>query len=236
TNLAGGDGITTSPTACKPGLAARWGFCDGAGGIFYVSRDGIRVTQGGVSEILDDALWPLFHGQSVNGYAPIDFSVEAAIRLSIHDTDLWFLFQDTNGVRQSFIYSLAYRYWRTYAFAQAVVVAYSDEDTNENTGTGALRLLFGSTNATAYQHSGYTDAGTAIPYSCRTGAWDFGRPRDEKLAGDLIVDADLQGATITVQTLLNVETVTNNAQTATGTAGRKRYTFDPFGTIPQHVR
>ena len=236
TNIAGGDGIGTTPTACKPGLAARWGFCDGAGGIFYVSRDGIRVTQGGISEILDDALWPLFHGQAVNGYAPIDFSVEAAIRLSIHDTDLWFLFQDTNGARQSFIYSLAYRYWRTYGFARAVVVAYSDEDTNENTGTGTLRLLQGSTNAAAYQHSGFTDDGVAIGYLCRTGAWDFGRPREEKLAGDLILDADLQGTVVTVQTLLNVETVTNNAQTATGTAGRKRYTFDPFGTAPQHVR
>ena len=236
TNLTGGEGIAVTPSGCKPGLAARWGFCQGPGGVYYVARDSLRTTQGGDSAILSDPIRPLFHNQTVFGVAPIDFSVPTAIRLAVFDTDLYFLFQDTNGTRQCLVFSLLYRYWRPYAFARALACVYADESQSEQDAQGQLQLILGSTNGQGYTHSGFTDDGVAISYELRTGAWNWGRPREEKLLGDLVLEADLQGSTITVQTFLNTESVANTAQTATGAAGRKRYLFDPFGTTPQHAR
>ncbi len=237
TNLAGGAGIVVTPTSCLPGLAARWGFCVGPGGIFYVARDDIRVTSGGDSVVLSDALWPLFHGQGVNGYAPINFGVPAAIRLAVHDMDLYFTYKDTNGDLQCLIFSLVFRYWRAYSWAHPVNLFYSDETQGEaQYAQGALQLLMGCANGTAYTYGGYTDDGTPISWSVRTGAWNWNQPREEKLLGDLIVEGDFNGTQLSAQVYLNLETVTNTAQTVTSLAGYKRYTFDPFGIQPQHAR
>lgn len=229
------DGITVTPTACFPGLFCRWGFVVGTGGIFYVAKDGVRVTQGSASTLLSDQIRPLFHSQTVNGYAPIDFSHPEAIRLELADMDLWFLYQDINGTRQCLIYSLVYQYWRPYVFLRPAAVAYNDETITE-ASLGGQRVILGSTNQIAYTHEGFLDDGQAIAWSCRTGAWQFGAPRQEKLLGDLILEADLLGTTLTVQGYLNVEAVANTAQSITGPVGRQRYTFDAFGSTPQHAR
>lgn len=237
TNLTGGAGIVATPSGCVPGLAARWGFCVGPGGVYYVARDGVRVTNGGDSAILTEALRSLFENRTVRGVAPIDFSVPAAIRLSLYDTDLWFLFQDTTGTRQCYVFSLVYRYWRPYAFAHPIAVVYQDEtQEGDLSAEGALKAIFGGTAGTLYTYGGFTDDGTPIPFAVRTGAWSWGRPREEKLLGDLVLEADLQGLTLTMQTFLNTEAVANLAQTVTGGAGRTRFIFDPFGTTPQHAR
>ncbi len=241
TSLTGGTGIVVTPTNCVPGLAARWGFCVGSGGIYYVARDGIRVTNGGDSVLLSDAIWPLFHNRpaaQANYGVPIDFTHPEAIRLSLYDTDLWFLYQDVEGTRQCLIFSLTFRYWRSYTFAKPVAVAYADETQNEQDAQGNLQLLLGSTTGSVYTYAGVTDDGTPIAWFLRTGAWHWNLPREEKLLGDVTVEADLRGTTLTAQLRLNNETVINTAQAVTGAAagGRTRYTFDAFGTTPQHAR
>ena len=236
-NPTGAAGIVATPSGCTPGLVARWGFCARRFGIFYVAKDGVRVTNGGESTLVGaDQIRPLFRNQTVNGIAPIDFSVPSAIRLEVYDTDLWFLFQDTQGTRQCYVYSLLYRYWRSYAFARAVAVIYQDETQADQFAQGALVAILGATNGNAYSHAGFVDDGVPIPFHARTGAWNWGRPREDKQLGDLIVEADLQGITLTVGTLLNTESITNGSQTVGGQIGRTRYTFDPFGTTPQHAR
>jgi hypothetical protein len=236
TNISGGQGVVATPSGCRPGLAARWGFTQGPGGIYYVARDGIRVTTGGDSQILSDQIRPLFHNQTVNGIAPIDFAVPTAIRLAHVDTDLHFLFQDTTGARQCFVFSLLYRYWRTYAFGRVVSVVYEDETAGDQNVEGALLTILGSTDGNAYSYSGFTDSGTPIPFAVRTGAWHWGHPREEKHLGDLVLEADLQGITLTAQTLLDTETITNASQPIVGSVGRARYIVDPFGATPQHAR
>jgi hypothetical protein len=237
-NLTGSPGIVSTSSTCTPGLAARWGFVAHKSGIFYVARDGVRVTQGGDSTLVSEQIRPVFHNQTVNGVAPINFAVPTAIRLAIYDTDLYFLYQDTNAANQCLVYSLVYHYWRTYQFAQPLAFLYADETDDEQFGQaqGALLAILGSTNGNAYTFSGYTDAGTAIPFEVRTGAWNWGRPREEKNLGDLIVEADLEGATLTATTYLNTESVQNLAQTVAGSIGRTRYLFDFSGTTPQHAR
>lgn len=240
-NVTGDPGLTVTPAGCEEGLIARWGFCAAPGGIFFVSRAGIRVTNGGASQPVDgdaDNLWPLFHNQARNGFLPIDFTQADQIRLSVYDNELWFLYQDVGATRRCLIYSLIHRYWRAYNFAFPVAVAYNDE-TQTGTPEGGMRLLLGSTSGHAYEHAGFTDNGTPIAWSLRTGAWDFGRPREEKRLGDLMISADLEGSTMTVQTYLDTESVANAAQGMSGGIGRQQYLFDPFGNgrgSPQHAK
>lgn len=239
-NVAGADGISVQPTACQPGLASRWGFAIKYGMAFYVARDGIRQTAGNTSEILSDAIRPLFFGLTVNGYAPIDFAVPDAIRLEVDAMDLWFLYQDTNGIRRCLIWSLLYHYWRPYVFARAASVIYSDETVDQTTPRGANQLWIGSITGNAYTHIGFTDDGQPITLQARIGAWNWQRPREEKLLGDLVIDATPAGASLTLQTFLNVEAVVGLVHafpaTLPAAALRRRFQFDCFGTTPQHAR
>lgn len=233
-------GIQATPTECKPGLAARWGFCTGPGGIYYVARDAVRVTGGQDSTILSDQIRPLFNGETVNGRLPIDFHVPTEIRLALHNSDLWFCYQDTGGTRRKAVYSLLYRNWRFVDFPVAVSGAvYSDETEDAQTAFGANRLLVGDTAGHINSHEGFTDLGVAITASFRTGAWTFGAPRAQKALGDLVLDLNLQGASASIQTYLNAETATNPAQVATSAARTQVYLqpfLDTAGGDPQQAR
>jgi hypothetical protein len=71
----------------------------------------------------------------------------------------------------------------------------------------------------------------------RTGAWDFGRPREDKQLGDVVLDANLgEGTELILRTFLNSDAVQNPDATLEAVAGRKRYTFDVFGSLPEAAR
>lgn len=231
TGLSSGVGVRALPSGCQRGLAGRWAFCVGLGGIYFVAPDGIFRTSGGPEEKLSQKLTPLFRGESRNGYAPINFAVEEALRLAIYHDRLHFLYEDTNGERQVLVYHLYDQTWRHYDFAQPLACLYADE----SVATQAM-LLGGNATGKTYTFSGTTDDGTAISWLARTGAWDLGRPREDKLLGDQILDVDLQGVAATLQNFLNAETVTNPAQALTAATGRQRLILDGFGTSPQRAR
>jgi hypothetical protein len=233
----GGLGILYSPTGVTPGLAARWGFCVGPGGIFYVAKDGVRVTSGQDSQVLSDALRPLFNGETVSGRLPIDFSQPNEIRLAYHNNDLWFCYKDTGGTRQKAVFSLLYRYWRFVDFQSDVTGAcYSDESENVQTALGPNRLLVGTPSGTVIRHEGFSDLGLAIPASLRTGAWTFGTPRSDKLLGDMVADVDLKGVVAVVRTYFNAETVISGNLTIPASTGRAFFPLQPFGPEPERAR
>lgn len=233
----GGVGILYSPTGVTPGLAARWGFCTGMGSAFYVARDGVRATNGEDSQLLSDAIRPLFNGLTVADRHPIDFSHPTAIRLAYHNGDLWFSYTDIAGATQKAVYSLLYRYWRFVDFATAVSGAmYSDETENVNSLSGDNRLLLGTTAGVIARHEGYSDLGLPIPFTLRTGAWTFGSARSDKLLGDLVVDADQQNVPIVVRTLFNAETVLSGNVVIPATTGRLFTPIQPFGPEPERAR
>lgn len=233
----GGVGILYSPTDCTPGLAARWGFCNGPGGIHYVARDGIRVTGGGASQLLSDQIRPLFNGETVNGRRPIDFSQPLEIRLALHNSDLWFAYMDTAGARQKAVYSTIYKYWRFVDFETDVTAAlYSDETRNLNGVEGPNRLLLGTPTGLIARHDGFTDLGVSIQANVRTGAETYGQARQDKLLGDMVVDADQQGATLVVRTYFNAETVISGNLLLPASTGRQFHQLQPFGPEPERAR
>lgn len=227
----GSGAVRVNSTACTHGLVSRWGFCPTPEGLGFVTRDAVRLTAGSGSSILSEQLTPLFHGQSVNGFSPIDLTAVTDIRLAYHDRELWFLYRDTGGTMRCLVYHMQYKYWRQHQYAAAISSVYSDTSTDR-----PQLWMGGKTNGTAYQQGGFTDDGTAIAWALRTGAWDAGAARPEKSWGDVILDADLQGASVTAQVYLNAETVANSSQSVAGVTGRVPYIFDEFGTIPQKAR
>lgn len=223
--------VSSSPTDCAEGLIGRWAMTTGPGGIYFVSRDALRVTQGSVSKPLSDKIRPLFHGETIEGlYSPIDFTQPDQIRLGIHGDDLWFGFIDTTGHRVWWVLSLIYETWRCVVFGKATCFVYSDPGI-----TAGLRLLVGG-DATgyAYEHTGISDDGIQFEVKTRTGAIYSGS-REEKLLGDISVYGDFTNTDFNVTALLDVEQVVNVVGTAGSTNGYREYIFQPFGRQPQHA-
>ena len=227
-DISGGS-VLTLPTECDRGIMSRTAFAVGLGGIYGVSRHEVFATTGGAPRVLSKVIEPLFNGETVNGYYPIDFAVPTAIRLSVYSDDLWFMFQDTNGSRVFWVYSFAYDRWRFAKFGVPVYIAYPEPGDNTK-----RQLIFGG-SGTSYSHRGVTDAGTGIPVLFRTNAESFGHPREEKLLGDVAARANLYGVTLSIQAFLNADVSSNTALTVAGTSVLDRYVFDLFGTTPQHA-
>lgn len=226
-NFAAAGTVQAIPSSCAKGLVSRTGVAVGLDGIYFVSPDGVNRTTGGVPQnISDDFLQPLFLGKEKNGYSPIDFDVPEAIRLDFFRNELWFVFQDTTGRRQAWIYSLIYSFWRHYDFASPISSVLSEQ-------VGAPFLIMGGAfNGEIFSHDGLSDNGRPIHSVSRTGALNMGFPRQEKLFGDFSLEADLQGLPITVNTYKNSEAALVASIVVNPLAGRQVYLIDAFGSTP----
>lgn len=204
--------VTSIPTECRHGLYARWGLVAGKEGIYFIAYDGIYRTTGGPEEYLTDDIQPLFTGDIRNGYYPIDMTVVEAMRLEIHDNDLWFLYQDTKGVRQCMIYSFIAKYWRHYNFAKPLSCVVHD-------GTVPRLLLGGFRTGKSYVHEGASDDSAAIVSTISLPYMDQGNPRQNKTYGDVVLDLSRMDTTVSVTakldnglTTLSPVTISSNSQ------------------------
>ena len=225
-NLSGDAGVTAAPALCTRGLLGRWAFCVGPGGVIYfVAEDGVFATQGGPEDWLSEPINPLFYGTAVNGYKPINKAVPTAIRLTTWENDLYFLYQDSDGNRQVMVYSILQKFWRHYSFGRSpACVQGEDED---------ILVIGGNATGAAYTHDGLSDDSVAIACTVRTGSGSNG-VREEKLFGDIFLDADPQLVDLSLQVFLNEETHSNTAIAITsGSAGRQRFLVHAFGESPQ---
>jgi len=223
-------GVTVTPTPCKRGLVSPWSWAVGPGSIFFCDFEGVWSTTGGEPTVLSLSIEPLFRGQTVNGYEPIDFSTTDHVRLAVFEHELWLKYRDTGGATQVMVFSLVHNFWRHYKFGVSVNTVTADETAD------ARRLIVGGSGV-SYTHEGTSDFGQAIACQWRSGSEDFGKPREDKLFGDLIVDITRNDAVaVTAQTFLNNEQFTGVAQSVGEGVGRERYIFDPFGTGPQQGR
>lgn len=235
-NFDGTGAVRVNSTGCTHGLMARQALCVTPYGIAFVARDGIRITNGSGSQVSSPHLYNLFHNKTVVSpasgviYYPVDTTAVDSMKLAYHDDELWFIYKDTNGAQQTMIYRFPQQYWRNYTFGRSVSSVFSD------TGGSTTLIMGGLTTGKVYTHTGFTDDGVAIPWLFRTGAYDGGVPRDQKQWGDLVFDADLGGTTISLQTLLDIESVVNGIINVVGSVGRKQYVVDAFGIPPQKSR
>lgn len=221
------------PTGCTEGLVGRWALASTPYGVAFVSPYGVRLSKGHQAEPISDGwIAPLFRGETVRGLSPIDFAVPTALQLAYADNELWLHYQDTGGTRRCLIYNFFDTAWRSYTFGEPTACLYAEPVQ----GAGQSLLLGGNATGQVYTHSGTSDDGAAISYLLRTGSQDFGDPRAEKLFSEVVLDAEIFTATLTLTPYLNDELTTVTAQTIVGVAGLRRYQFEPFGTGPQRAR
>lgn len=233
--LVGGDGSwTTEPTACAEGLVGRWAMAVTPFGVAFVSPFGIRITTGGAPDRLSDAaLDPLFRGETVNGFLPVDLTAATALKLMFHQNELWLTYRDTGGTRRHWVWNFFDKAWWPFVFGDPAATVYSEPVE----GAAASLLLGSATTGALYTHSGFADAGAGIAFSLRPGAWAFGTPRNEKLYAEVVIDADLQTtASLTIQPYFNDELTPGSPVSTAGVAGARRYIYEPFGTVPQRAR
>ena len=216
------------------GLFAPWCLAVGER-IWFLSRDGIYQSGGGDAvSITDETLRPLFVkegnvGTAVNGFNPPDFAQTTKLRLSYYDGYLYFIYQDTGGTVRCLTYTVRAEkpgWWPdTHLDGTGVATLYGEE------GSGVHSLLAGGreTNANLYQITGASDNGNTIPARIRTQAFDAGDRRALKHFGDIIVEADSQGASITAAAYINNHSTTATITPtvlSTSTSGRAQTIID----------
>lgn len=233
-NLSDQGQISTSPTDCAEGLAGRMGLAVGPGGIFFVSKDAVRVTQGSISKVISDNIRPLFEGRAVDGYNPIDFGHPDSIRLAVVGTDLWFGFLDSSATRVWWVYSILYDTWRFVNFAYPISCVYA-APTNGIVPGGIGTILGGLSSGRAYLHTGYTDDGTPISVNWRTGAL-YSEFRAEKLLGDVQLWGLFPNTNVTLTPYRNNEVLAGTPFSIVGGPAYGRLLFDSFGDTPQHAQ
>jgi len=183
--------VTSLPTQCQKGMFNRWGLAVGLKGIYFVSDDGIYQTTGGEAELISEDIDPLFNNRIRNGYYPVDFTQPQMLRLTLHDNEVWFIYQDIQGTQQCMIFSLEYKYWRHYNFVRSIASACSD--------TTAPRLLLGGlSSGTTYSHEGTSDDGQEISCVATIPYMDQGNKRQMKTYGDITADFARSGVDITI--------------------------------------
>lgn len=192
------NGTSATPTfsprksAVGRGMARPYGLAIGPM-IYFVSQDGIYETdgQGPANSLTEMSLRPLFRGDAVGDYPAVDLTKE--VRLAYSHQELHFFYQDDTATRHHLVYHTLYQRWKRYASDTDVSLAYGDE--NQET----LRTLYLDTNGAVWLEDGSaSDGGASIGVSAMTGYLDFGIPQTYKEFGNLILDADPQGGTITI--------------------------------------
>ena len=215
------------------GLFARWAIVSGPAGIFFLSEDGIYVTQGGPPVSITDAkLRPLFssqggNGETVNGIPAPDLTQEQSLRLTIVDSILYFDYMGIDGTPHTLLYDMVANFWLhdtlncCSSTEKQVYCRYQDEGQGANEefiGTAAHLCLVGGSD---------TDFGGTLNCEFQTPCYDLGDPRTDKLFGDAMIDIDAStagGVTCLVKT--------NLAQTIVGTysltspTGREQFILD----------
>lgn len=203
-------------TPVGKGLAAPWAACAGPM-VWFLGDDGIYETNMSSPArcITEDHLRPLFRGVSSSNLLPVDYAQTARLRLEYFANEVWFDYLDTSGASRTLVYNTIYQRWRTATNDVSLAMRYTDENSAQ------ARLYAGATNGAVYAID-YATSEAGVTANCRTGSYDAGLPTTYKRWGDVLIDANPQGGTITVTPYFDAEGFSLASFTLTG-SGRQIY-------------
>ena len=211
--------FTSRKTPVGRGISAPFAYTIGPA-IFFLSGDAIYATEGQTParNLTDKNLRPLFRGISVEGLAPIDWTRVDEARLAWAAPELHFIYRATDDTLVHLVHDFIYGRWRqeaTGGFTEAYIVR------NEN--QARTEVLTGSTVGKVYSIdlSTTTDDGVAISWQARTGAQDMKLPQSYKEMGNVVLDANPEGTSITVTPIYDYGVSNGTAQSFTGSARAK---------------
>lgn len=223
-----GSSFYPQETAMGKGVAARYGLAVGDS-IYFVAHDGIYRTDGNALQSLtDESLGPLFRKDGVNvtpvvPASPVDFTQEDEISLIYSFEGLYFNYKGLDGLRSTLYYSFLTQGWTIDLSTAFPIIRLFREIQSANVDTLILGCEAGRVRS--FSASTFTDDGTAISSRIwdREEIWDD--LRGTKQVGDVMVDVNPAGATIT-PTLRYEDNSTNDVlDTITGSI-RDQFTRD----------
>ena len=193
------------------GLYSRWSFAVGPQ-IFYLGRDGVYITEGGVSQSISYGdLRSLFSFEgrvstpTVNSIPTVGTQLttvaNAADFRMCYDSG-YLYFEYNNGfsggslARGTLVYEPAKDAW--WFDTGAYACRYNNEGLGlsggNQPGQANNQLILGGVDGKLYFASGAVDAvAGVVSMAFQTGFTDLGEPREEKLFGDLFLDYDSGG-------------------------------------------
>jgi hypothetical protein len=166
-------------------------------GAVFPARDGLYVTNFVSPDVeLSQRIEPLFHGEHVHDYAPIDWNRADEQRMAFWKGRLYWGYVDTLGTRMLAVYSRDTQHW--YFYEQPFAALSVEEDLDQLTmgdTTGSVSVLEDPTVQ--------TDAGSAFTTTVWLAPRAVDDPYRRKLFQFLQVDAECLDDTLTVQFYLD---------------------------------
>jgi len=242
-NFAAPEVYDVLPTACNRGLVAPWAFCsypaggNYAGGIAFVSRDGVYVTDGGAERCISDPdIYPIFAHEGIGGSGITVNGVQAfatdpfRTRLAFVKGSIYFDYVGTDTLGHCLRFDLSTGGWFVEKYAKDIHFRYQKEGEIPITAQGAEEGVLAAGNGVIYQPltSGSDAMGTlaagvfaGVPYdvAVETQAYFFDDPRAQKLMRDVLLEYNPGGQSFDVVAQFDDGTVSDTPKTLTGASG-----------------
>lgn len=193
-------------TPCEKGLWSRWAMAIAPEGIYFLSDDGIYLTNFGPAvSITTPDLAPLFPhdgalGETIRGMVPPDMTETTLLRLTRVGRWIYFDYRGTDGDDYTLIYDRIGKGWLFDRYDLAGIRARLDEG---EIGDSDVAQIMGAADGNLYQYdeSSILDGTVPISWAVWTGHLDGDDARSVKQFGDVMLDchpgATLNGFTIT---------------------------------------
>ena len=189
-NLVTGDAMAVQDTPCQKGLAGRWAFALTPDGVVFISDDGIYETSGGApAQELSADIRPLWFGQSTIGAVAINLAAESKLRLFWGRGALYFQYLGVDGNLHQLVCARnsGRVAWSRDILPSTPGAIYFDPENPEippyvGSGDSAAAIIRSLDSR--------DDDGVNITAQYISPELDFGRPREEKQLGDLMIETD----------------------------------------------
>ncbi len=186
------------PTGAQVGLFAKPAICKGRGYIYFRAVDGVyRLPASGFADKISVLIDPLFQGIAGGSEAslqPVDGTYASTETMEFFGTKIYYGYRATNATRYEFIYDMQTERWEQ---TDRKPTSYLPLD---NVG----QFYSGESDGLVYlRNTGNVDVAAAIPLFLRTPYLDMGVQSQTKQFTEIVIDANLGGATLDFYADLN---------------------------------
>lgn len=221
--------VGTTPASYQPygtgsenGLFSKYAICRGAGQIFYRAYDGIyALPASGYPTKVSLPIDLLFHGiPSADGaMQPVDNAFALTECLEFFDNFLYFGYTDTNSSRQELKFDLQTNRWEPTDRPSTSYLTLPDEG----------EFYSGSQDGYVYRREiGNIDGVAPIDIRFRTQYLDFGSQSTTKQITEIVIDANLNGASL--QFFADLDNGVGTPQSVTLTNSQRGPIYLPLST------
>lgn len=186
------------PTGAQVGLFSKYAICKGRGYIYFRGVDGIyRLPASGYADKISVLIDPLFQGIAGGTEAslqPVDGTYASTETMEFFGTKVRFGYRATNGTRYELIYDIQTERWEQTDRKPTSYLAL------DNVG----QFYSGESDGLVYlRDTGNVDVAAAIALFFRTLYLDMGVQSQTKQFTEIVIDANLGGATLDFYADLN---------------------------------